>query len=122
LDEQEILVKSLGPQLSKVRNISGATVLGTGRVAAILHPGDLVKSAVKGSSAPAVGAATPETPEAVRMTVLIAEDSITARSLLKNILETAGYQTITAVDGIDAMTQLRTNDVDLVVTDVDMPR
>ena len=49
LDEQEVLIKSLGPQLSRVRNIAGATVLGSGRVAAILHPGDLVKSAVKGA-------------------------------------------------------------------------
>jgi two-component system chemotaxis sensor kinase CheA len=41
---------------------------------------------------------------------------------LKNILETAGYQTSTAVDGIDALTQLRTGEFDLVISDVDMPR
>jgi two-component system chemotaxis sensor kinase CheA len=60
--------------------------------------------------------------EVVRRLVLIAEDSITARTLLKNILETSGYMTRTAVDGIDAMTQLRTEQFDLVVSDVDMPR
>lgn len=54
--------------------------------------------------------------------MLVAEDSITARTLLKNILETGGFRTITAVDGIDALTQLKTNDIDLVVSDVDMPR
>jgi two-component system, chemotaxis family, sensor kinase CheA len=122
LDEQEVLVKSLGPQLSRVRNIAGASILRTGRVAAILHPGDLVKSAVKGAAAPAVAAYQPEAAETVRRSVLVAEDSITARTLLKNILETAGYQTTTAVDGIDALTLLRTNDIDLVVSDVDMPR
>jgi two-component system chemotaxis sensor kinase CheA len=122
LDEQEVLVKSLGPQLSRVRNIAGATVLGSGRVAAILHPGDLVKSAVKGASAPGAGAYAPEAPEAVRRSVLVVEDSITARTLLKNILESSGYRTTTAVDGIDALTLLRTNDIDLVVSDVDMPR
>lgn len=122
LAEQEVLVKSLGPQLSRVRNITGATVLGTGKVAAILHPGDLVKSAIKGAAAPDGGAYAAETPETVRRAVLVAEDSITARTLLKNILETAGYRTVTAVDGIDALTQLKTNEIDLLVSDVDMPR
>lgn len=122
LDEQEVLVKSLGPQLSRVRNIAGASILGTGKVAAILHPGDLVKSAIKGAAAPAAALYQPEAAEAVRRSVLVAEDSITARTLLKNILETSGYRTITAVDGIDALTQLKTNEIDLVVSDVDMPR
>jgi two-component system, chemotaxis family, sensor kinase CheA len=122
LEEQDVLVKSLGPQLSRVRNITGATVLGTGKVAAILHPGDLVKSAIKGSAAPTGTGNAAEVTETVRRSVLVVEDSITARTLLKNILETAGYRTITAVDGIDALTQLKTNEIDLVVSDVDMPR
>jgi len=121
LDELEVLVKGLGPQLSRVRNFAGATVLGTGKVAPILHCGDLLKSAVKVSTAafPAVSAAVTEE---ARRAVLVVEDSITARTLLKNILETAGYRTSTAVDGIDALTQLRSGDCDLVVSDVDMPR
>jgi two-component system chemotaxis sensor kinase CheA len=122
LDEREILVKSLGPQLPRVRNIAGATVLGTGEVAAILHPGDLVKSAVKGTATAARQPLPAEEAEAPRKSVLIAEDSITARTLLKNILETAGYRTSTAVDGLDALTRLRTEQFDLVVSDVDMPR
>lgn len=121
LDEQEILVKGLGPQLPRVRNIAGATLLGSGRVAAILHPGDLVKSAL---SAVVAGVAAPQAePESMaRRSVLIAEDSITARTLLRNILEAAGYRTTTAVDGIDALTLLATNRIDLLVSDVDMPR
>ncbi len=122
LAEQEILVKGLGPQLPRVRNVAGATVLGSGEVAVILHPGDLIKSAVRGVTAPnrTVYAATEES--TVRKSVLVAEDSITARTLLRNILETAGYQVLTAVDGMDALTRLRTEQVDLVVSDVDMPR
>ena len=54
--------------------------------------------------------------------ILIAEDSITSRMLLKNILEAAGYAVTTAVDGVDAMTALKTQDVDLLVSDVSMPR
>ncbi|HEY6872701.1 MAG TPA: response regulator [Geobacteraceae bacterium] len=120
--EQEVLVKGLGPQLSRVRNIAGATVLGSGRVATILHPGDLVKSAIRGIALPAVAALPAEGAEVPTRPVLVVEDSITARTLLKNILETAGYRTVTAVDGIDALTRLRTEQIDLVVSDVDMPR
>jgi two-component system, chemotaxis family, sensor kinase CheA len=52
----------------------------------------------------------------------VAEDSITSRTLLKNILESAGYEAATAVDGVDAFTQLRSGEFDIVVSDVDMPR
>jgi len=52
----------------------------------------------------------------------VVEDSITSRMLLKNILEAAGYDVTTAVDGIDAFTTLRQGDFDCVVSDVDMPR
>src|SRR5579859_297998 len=121
LSEQEILVKSLGKQLSRLRNIAGATVLGTGKVVPVLNVPDLMQSAVR------VAATTPATvrakgAEAKRKSILVAEDSITARTLLKNILESAGYQVRTAVDGVDAFTALRTEEFDLVVSDVDMPR
>jgi two-component system, chemotaxis family, sensor kinase CheA len=54
--------------------------------------------------------------------VLVVEDSITARTLLRSIIEAAGYAVTTAVDGVDAFTALRTGDFALVVSDVDMPR
>jgi two-component system chemotaxis sensor kinase CheA len=122
LGEQEVLVKTLGPQLGRVRNVAGASVLGTGEVAPVLNVPDLMKSAAKlgaGSRAPVAA----EKPSAARKrAVLVVEDSITSRSLLKNILESAGYGVATAVDGIDAYTALKTGTFDLVVSDVEMPR
>ena len=118
LHEQEVLVKSLGRQLSRVRNISGATVLGNGKVVPILNVHDLLKSAIKGADT-AAPVFTEE--KSKRSSVLVAEDSITSRTLLKNILETAGYYVRTAVDGVDAFTLLKNKDFDLVVSDVDMP-
>ncbi|MBV9852800.1 MAG: response regulator [Armatimonadetes bacterium] len=123
LNEQEVLVKSLGPPLRRVRHVAGATVLGSGKAVPILNVADLLKSAT--SVAAAVTAAVPEGDgdgEAAEKSVLIVEDSITSRMLLKNILESAGYRVATAVDGVDALTTLRTRDFDLVVSDVDMPR
>jgi two-component system chemotaxis sensor kinase CheA len=121
LNEQEVLVKNLGKQLSRVRNIAGTTVLGTGKVVPILNVIDLMKSAVKASAVPFKTAVAEKEVKAKRK-ILVVEDSITARTLLKNILETAGYNVKTAVDGIDAFTVLKTEDFDSVVSDVDMPR
>ena len=118
--EQEILVKSLGAPLMRVRNIAGATILGTGMVVPILNVPDLMKSAVKAAAAPA--AAAVEETAARRKFILVAEDSITARTLVKNILEAAGYDVKTAVDGAEAFGLLKTEKFDLVVSDVEMPR
>jgi two-component system chemotaxis sensor kinase CheA len=117
--EQEVLVKPLGRQLSRVRNITGATVLGNGKVVPILNVPDLLKSAVK--KAPSFTAGFGEVVEKSR-TVLVVEDSITARTLLKNILESAGYDVQTAIDGVDGLTALKSREFDIVVSDVEMPR
>jgi len=123
--EQEFILKPLGGQLVRVRNISGATVLGTGAVVPVLNVVDLIKSAVRraDSTGPAVPARSQEGPaESGRVSVLVVEDSITSRTLIRNILEFAGYRVMTAVDGIDALTVLRTEPFSLVISDVEMPR
>ena len=122
LGEQEVLVKSLGKQLSRVRNIAGATVLGNGKVVPILNVPDLLRSAVSVSAAPLASTMEKQETPAERQSILVVEDSITSRALLKNILESAGYQVAAAVDGIDALTLLKTERFDLVVSDVEMPR
>ncbi|HEY4299732.1 MAG TPA: response regulator [Candidatus Didemnitutus sp.] len=124
LHDEEVLVKSLVRPLARVRNIAGATVLASGRIAPILNAADLMKSARKSAGrsrvAPAMESVTPGISKP--RTVLLAEDSVTSRMLLKGILESAGYQVTTAVDGVDALMALRTEDFDLVVSDVEMPR
>ncbi|HKZ78617.1 MAG TPA: hybrid sensor histidine kinase/response regulator [Pyrinomonadaceae bacterium] len=122
LDEREVLVKSLGKQLARVRNTAGATVLSTGKVAPILNISDLIESAVKTTASPVRASLTAEEEAASRKSILLAEDSITARTLLKNILKSAGYEVKTAVDGADALTELKAGDFDLLVSDIDMPR
>ncbi|MBF0317040.1 MAG: hybrid sensor histidine kinase/response regulator [Nitrospirae bacterium] len=118
--EDEILVKGLGRQLSRVRNIAAATVLATGKVALILNVSDLMRSTVaysRGVTHPPTQAGKPKRPS-----VLVVENSITARMLMKNILELAGYNVKTTVDGEDALAALREATFDLVVSDVAMPR
>jgi two-component system chemotaxis sensor kinase CheA len=65
------------------------------------------------------GAETAETPQS---SILLVEDSVTSRMLLKGILESADYQVKTAIDGVEAFTMLKTEPFDLVVSDIEMPR
>jgi two-component system chemotaxis sensor kinase CheA len=122
LDEQEVLVKPLRKPLSRVRNIAAATVLGSGQVVPILNVADLFKSARKiaGSAARMAVAATAQQGQTKR--ILVVEDSITSRMLLKTIVESAGYSVKTAVDGMEGLTLLRAEHFDLLVSDVEMPR
>lgn len=101
-----------------VRNLQAATVSESGAVILILDPHDLVESA---SSAPGPGVSQP-TPAAAPARILVVEDSITARTLLRGILETAGFEVATAVDGLDGLTMLKSGEFDAVVSDIDMPR
>ncbi|MDP3617957.1 MAG: hybrid sensor histidine kinase/response regulator, partial [Rhodoferax sp.] len=114
LGEQEVLVKTLGRQLARVRNIAGASVLGTGQVVAVLNVPDLLKSAVTRAAAPSAPVAAETQGMAEKQSILVVEDSITSRALLKNILESAGYLVTTAVDGMDAYTTLKTGTFDLI--------
>jgi len=117
---QEVLVKPLGSQLARVRNVAGATVLGNGVVVPILNINDLLRSALLSPRGAAAEAARGGRPK--RLSVLVAEDSITSRTLLKNILEASGFQVATAIDGADALAQLKTEPFDIVISDVEMPR
>ena len=117
LGEQEVVIKSLGKQLLRVRNIAGATILGTGKVVPVLNVADLLHTAIGAPPVPQV-----YEPKQKPKSILVAEDSITGRTLLKNILESAGYNVKTAVDGAEAFVMLGNETFDLMISDVDMPR
>ena len=119
LDEQEIVVKQYSSILKRVRNVSGATILGTGDVCMILNAFDLVKS-VKMKRSQAV-VETPEQETETRKSVLVAEDSITVRTQMKRIIEGAGYEVVVAVDGLDAFKKLSGRPFDALVSDINMP-
>jgi two-component system chemotaxis sensor kinase CheA len=121
LGDQEIIVKNLGRQLQRVRNLMGATVLGDGQLVPILHPADLYRSALDAQDSSLRQQAQPRGSETVQR-LLIAEDSFTSRGLLKAILEAAGYRVTTANDGLEAWNALKQGQFDLLVSDVEMPR
>jgi len=118
--EETLYVQAFGGPLARVRNIAGATILPDGMPAPVLHVPDLVRSAIArtGTGAAPIGPLPAEEPPA---RVLVVEDSITARTLLRTILVGAGYEVETATDGLDAWNRLTVRPFDLVVTDLDMP-
>lgn len=124
IHDEEVRVKPLAPPLRRVRNVAGACLLASGLLVPVLNPADLLKSARQAALVPreAAGAAEIAGTAPVAKSVLVAEDSITSRTLLKGILEAAGYRVRTVVDGVEALEALRSATFDLVVSDVQMPR
>ena len=116
VEEQQMLLKGLGRQLLRVKNIAGVTVLGSGAVVPVLNVSDLLQAGAR----PAVR--TAPKPQAERQKVLVAEDSVTTRAMLRNILEIAGYLVTTAADGAEALERFAKEPFHLVVSDVDMPK
>lgn len=119
VSEQDVLVKGLGNNMKRVRNVSGVSITDSGQIIPILNPQDLIKSSVHATSG--VFKPAKERSEEKR-TILIAEDSITSRLLLKNILEAAGYKVKVAVDGLEALSVFKLQEIDLIISDVEMPR
>lgn len=120
--ECEILVKNLGNHSVRLKNVMASTIMEKGNIIPVLNPSDLIKSALSEDiSTTTHSSRTKKTPISKKM-ILLAEDSITTRLLLKNILTSAAYDVITAVDGLDALEKLQTQKFDLIMTDVEMPR
>jgi two-component system chemotaxis sensor kinase CheA len=119
LDEQEVVENPLGPFLTRVRNVLGSTILDDGRVCMILNPHDLLASLRKREIA--APPPSPETAVSRQSVVLLVEDSLTTRTQLKRILESAHYEVATAVDGLDGWSRLAAGQFDAVVSDIQMP-
>jgi two-component system chemotaxis sensor kinase CheA len=138
LRNQEVVVKNFSKPLVRVRHISGATIMADGSVALILNPDDLIRTVEAGQVASgweagshaAQGLANPTDPglsfqpnghHLPGQRILVVDDSITTRTLEKNILEAAGFMVQTARNGLEALGLLRTTEFDLVISDLEMP-
>jgi len=120
---REIVVKSLGPQFAAVSGLSGATILGDGRVVPILDLLAHVRTSQAWVPVPRAlsDLAGDFTPLRSRL-VLVVDDSVTVRKVTSRLLELNGMSVITAKDGVDAMTLLQEHTPDLMLLDIEMPR
>jgi chemosensory pili system protein ChpA (sensor histidine kinase/response regulator) len=122
--KQEIVVKSLGGFLQGVGPFSGATVTGEGRVILLLDALKLLELAVTAPAARAIETSREEADPAAdgKRWVLLVDDSVSVRKFVGGMLERAGFRVVTARDGAEALALLAARTVDIVVTDLEMPR
>ena len=120
IGSREIVVKSVGAQISTVKGITGATIMGDGRVVLMLDIGVMLRIA---AAAGAIGeAAVDETSLQNAITVMVVDDSITVRKVTARLLERHRMQVLTAKDGVDALTLLQQHVPDVMLLDIEMPR
>ncbi|MHB1389933.1 MAG: hybrid sensor histidine kinase/response regulator [Thermoleophilia bacterium] len=124
VSEQEVVIKSPGELLSRLPFVAGVTVLGSGEAVVVANVIEILKQAKRGDIS--IHATVPSAQliqEERKRLVLVVDDSLVVRELQKNILEAAGYEVDTAVDGEDALEHLAQHrPFDCVVTDIEMPR
>ncbi|HET7548137.1 MAG TPA: Hpt domain-containing protein [Usitatibacter sp.] len=125
---REVVVKTIGPQLSRLAGIAGATVLGNGQVVLILNPVQLVHRETPvgvevshSAPKPAEPAFTVEQKSGAPL-VMVVDDSLTVRKITSRMLAREGYEVATAKDGVDALQQLQETTPDCILLDVEMPR
>ncbi len=119
LGNQEAVVKNIGPQLARHAGIAGATVLGNGAVVMILNPAQLAQRISSGSKASRALAVKQLN---ILPLIMVVDDSLTVRKITSRMLIRAGYQVVTANDGVDALEQLEEFTPDVMLLDIEMPR
>jgi chemosensory pili system protein ChpA (sensor histidine kinase/response regulator) len=127
LGSREIVVKSVGPQISSVPGLLGATIMGDGSVLIILDLAPLVRHGIiRREQRLAEGLSAVQAPVIeevqVRPLVMVVDDSITMRKVTGRVLERHEYEVSTAKDGVDALEKLHERVPDLMLLDIEMPR
>ncbi len=127
IGRREIVVKPVGVQISTVRGVSGATILGDGRVVIILEMnslvlGDSLFHISESEDEELVGEEVPAVEEKLETIVMVVDDSITIRKVTERMLTRHDMKVITAKDGVDAISQLQEVKPDVMLLDIEMPR
>ncbi len=135
---QEVVVKNVGAQVSRLAGILGATILGNGEIVLILNPVQLIvrapepprllhsSTAVPKEEREEHAPAAPTSEAGVTLTaaplVMVVDDSLTVRRVTQRLLERSGYEVMLAKDGVDALRQLQDVRPDVMLVDIEMPR
>ena len=119
LEAREIVIKNLGRHLTHVQGITGATLMGDGSVVLILNPADLVKPKVEGTSSKNM-----LEPATNLHQIMVVDDSVSVRKVLTQLLSHAGYDTLAAKDGLEALEMLQRlpQNPAALILDIEMPR
>lgn len=120
--EYEGILKGMGPQLAYVKNIAGVTIIKNEVVVPVINVKEVMANTILEGVHPfRESELATSNKEKVEAKVLIVEDSITIRSMLRNMVENAGYEVTTAIDGQDGLSKIEAEYFDIIVTDIEMP-
>lgn len=119
IGETEFVIQELSWNLKRLPGVAGSTIIDGNRIALVLNTDELL--GLKTGQTSYAHRETTDT-EQHKKRILIIDDSVTSRTLMKNILNTAGYEAIAAVDGERGWEELMSSEYDLVVSDIEMPR
>ncbi|CAD0260654.1 hybrid sensor histidine kinase/response regulator [Pseudomonas veronii] len=125
IGERTLVVLPLDDRLGKVQDISAGALLDDGSVVLIVDVEDMLRSVDKllnTGRLERIARRSQQAAEAPRKRVLVVDDSLTVRELQRKLLLNRGYEVAVAVDGMDGWNALRSEDFDLLITDIDMPR
>ncbi|NMY28676.1 hybrid sensor histidine kinase/response regulator [Pseudomonas sp. WS 5021] len=125
IGERTLVVLPLDDRLGKVQDISAGALLDDGSVVLIVDVEDMLRSVDKllnTGRLERIARRAQQTVEAARKRILVVDDSLTVRELQRKLLLNRGYDVAVAVDGMDGWNALRSEDFDLLITDIDMPR
>lgn len=114
----QLILRPLGDLLERVSFVSGVSLLGSGEIALVLNPSDLVRATGQKTAMRVQESRAEKRTAAV---ILVVDDSMTTRTLEKTLLEAAGYTVLTASDGYQALDIIGSKKCDMVVTDIQMP-
>ncbi len=120
LHENEVIIKELGPFLGHRRGVSGVLIGERGELLTVLDLHEVASSAAFSRRLPADKAAT-HAQARVRRKVLVVDDSLLVREMEKNVLEMAGYEVVTAINGLDGYNKAISDRFDLILADIEMP-
>ena len=125
IEIREIVMKDLGAQIKKLKNISGTTILGDGTPIFVLNPYDLISSFetsfIDGNVLEKIKLKTNKKDNVIKRKALILDDSITTRTLEKNILESIGFEVEVAINGLEGTKVIKRFNPDIIITDCEMP-
>jgi len=122
IGSREVVVKSLGAQLSSIGGLSGATILGDGSVVLILDIPSLWRRIINSDDEQEIEQEQLTYDEDYVPTVMVVDDSITVRKVTSRLLERNQFEVLTAKDGVDASTQLQEVQPDIILLDIEMPK
>jgi chemosensory pili system protein ChpA (sensor histidine kinase/response regulator) len=135
LGRQEIVIKPIGSLKSLERSsFGGATIDPEGRVILVLDPARLVgggeaavpslnidNSEISDTDTEIPGEEIPAQ-MAIEQKILLIDDSLSIRKFVGRMLETAGYDVETAVDGEEGLRKASAKSYRLILTDLEMPK